>query len=427
MKAKLKHIAVRTSLMYGAFAVLWILVSDRLLFSLVSEPEILSTLSIYKGWFFVISTAILLYVLINRDVQLLHAEIQERKETERALQLSEEQFQHLFENAPVGIGLADMQGNLIEFNNAMLQPGGYTREDILHIGNVAQLYYDISDREKALTLFRQHSELKNFPVQFKRKDGTPYDTLLSLSLIQFKGQGCILATVQDITERKRAEDALRKTELRFRSLIEHNIDAIALLKSDGTILYESPAVQRILGYAPEELVGRNAFEFLHPDDVETGKKLFAQLLQQPKTPFTHQVRYAHKNGTWVWLEAVGANFLNDPNVESIVVNFRDITERQQAEEALRESEERFRILVDEASDAFYVHDLEGNIFDVNEQACKSLGYTRNELLSMSLREIIVDFDIDKARMQWERIDINKPATITGYLRAKSGKIFPVEV
>jgi PAS domain S-box-containing protein len=142
-----------------------------------------------------------------------------------------------------------------------------------------------------------------------------------------------VVVLRDVTERKRAEAALRERDRRFQALIENSADAVALLDADGTILYESPSVSRILGYSSEELVGRNAFELIHPDDFQHAYSLLAQILQKPGATTTAEVRYRHKDGSWRWIEGVGTNLLAEPGVEAIVVNYRDITERKRGEEA----------------------------------------------------------------------------------------------
>ena len=146
----------------------------------------------------------------GRIVRLqIATDISERVRAEQALQESEAQFRTLFESSPVGIGVTDQQGNLLMFNEAMLEPGGYSKTDIQELGNVAALYHKPDQRREALERFREQGFLNDFPVQFKRKDGSPYDALLSLTPIQFKGQACIQAMVEDITERVRAEAAER--------------------------------------------------------------------------------------------------------------------------------------------------------------------------------------------------------------------------
>ncbi|HLF74309.1 MAG TPA: PAS domain S-box protein [Anaerolineales bacterium] len=152
----------------------------------------------------------------------------------------------------------------------------------------------------------------------------------------------LLGIARDMTEEQHAEDALKESEKRFRALIENSSDAISLISGEGIILYESPSVSRILGYSPEELVGRKFSELLHPDDLPQVIPIFSRILEQPYEAVTASVRCRHKNGAWLWIEGIGKNLLAEPGLQAIVVNYRDVTERRQAEEALRESEERYR-------------------------------------------------------------------------------------
>ncbi|HKZ69925.1 MAG TPA: PAS domain S-box protein, partial [Anaerolineales bacterium] len=114
---------------------------------------------------------------------------------------------------------------------------------------------------------------------------------------------------REIAERKQAEDALRHNEARFRALIDNSSDAITLISAEGTVLYESPSVSRILGYAAGEFIGQNGFERIHPDEIQHVMNLFTQVIQSPGVNTTAQVRYRHKDSSWRWLEAVGTNLL----------------------------------------------------------------------------------------------------------------------
>lgn len=145
-----------------------------------------------------------------------------------------------------------------------------------------------------------------------------------------------LREVAERSKRRKAEQALRENEKRFRSLIENALDIITVLDGDGTIRYESPSIKRVLGYKPEELIGKKAFEYIHPDDVQYVLTAFEQILQQPGIAKSVEFRFKHCNGTWRSLEAIGSNLLQDENVKGIVVNSRDITERKRAEETIRQ-------------------------------------------------------------------------------------------
>jgi len=131
-------------------------------------------------------------------------------------------------------------------------------------------------------------------------------------------------------ERYRADAKVLESERRFRALIEKSSDAIALVDRTGRMLYLSPSVREVQGYAPEELIGRSAFELVHPDDQELTRARLAELLRGTRS-VSAEYRFRHKDGSWPWFRGVGTNLLDDPDVGAIVVNFRDITERKAAE------------------------------------------------------------------------------------------------
>jgi len=151
------------------------------------------------------------------------------------------------------------------------------------------------------------------------------------------------------------EASTHNSDRRFRALIEHSIDAIALLTPEGTVTYASPSIERVLGYTPQEFMTINGFDVFHPGDIPSLAHTFQQLLATPGLVDTKQFRSRHKDGTWRWVEATVTNLLHDPDVQAIVTNLHDISERKQAEEGLKalaeqteESEQRFRLLADSA-------------------------------------------------------------------------------
>ncbi len=130
--------------------------------------------------------------------------------------------------------------------------------------------------------------------------------------------------------------ALGESERRFRSLVQNASDVVAILEGDGTIRYESPSIERALGYKPEEVVGKSAFEYVHPDDVGWVRKKFATLFLgglEERSAMWYRVR--HKDGSWRWFESIGSDLRNDAAVKGIVVNSRDVTERKRAEEQIQ--------------------------------------------------------------------------------------------
>jgi len=148
----------------------------------------------------------------------------------------------------------------------------------------------------------------------------------------------LVGVTRDVTDLTRAEEELRRSEARFRSLIVNATDLISILDPDGTIRYESPASKRLLGYDPEALVGENGFALIHPDDRAAAWAAFAAAVADPGQVLTGEFRFRHADGSWRWLEATGTNLLADPAVAGFVVNAHDVTERKRTEEALRRSE-----------------------------------------------------------------------------------------
>ena len=177
----------------------------------------------------------------------------------------------------------------------------------------------------------------------------------------------------DITERKQAEQALRHSEEYFRLVTENASDVITILDADGIIRYESSAVEQLLGYKPEELIGKDAFELIHPDDRPNVTDTFSQVIQKPGVTLSAELRYRHKDGSWRVLGVRGRNLLDNPVIRGIVVNSRDITERVQAEEALRFERQKLINILDSMVDGVYIVDQKYNIEYVNPEIEKEYG------------------------------------------------------
>ncbi len=152
---------------------------------------------------------------------------------------------------------------------------------------------------------------------------------------------------------------------RLEALLAYSWDILSLLDEEGRLIYNSPAAQRLHGFSPEEMDGRNTFDFFHPEDAPRVAETFQACLAQPGKPLRAEYRYARKDGSWIWMEAVAVNLLDTPSVRAIVVNSRDISERMEAQQALRDSERFADRILDALRHSLAVLDGEGRILKVN--------------------------------------------------------------
>ncbi|MGE5706992.1 MAG: PAS domain S-box protein [Bacteroidota bacterium] len=203
----------------------------------------------------------------------------------------------------------------------------------------------------------------------------------------FSGLGMIMFVLEtktqelerEIRERQRVEGRLQERERLLSQITDHVRDLVALADADGRFQYVSPSFQRILGYAPEDLLGRWIFEIVHPDDLVIVADAYTKGYRHNTSGFA-SFRYLHKDGHYLWVESAG-NLVSDEKGEIVGAVFanRDITDRKQAEEALRQSEERYRNLFEQAMDGIFLADRAGRFLDANASACRMAGYSLEEL------------------------------------------------
>jgi PAS domain S-box-containing protein len=250
-------------------------------------------------------------------------------------------------------------------------------------------------------------------------------TIRQQDLQQIQEQARLL--VEDGIRQKQAE-VVQLSEKRFRSLIENSTDAIALLDADGIAVYDSPSAPGMLGYGPEEWIGKNVFKLIHANDFQKVNDLFQNLARTPGARVNSIFRLRHKNGSWLWIEAVATNLFAEPSVKAIVINYRDITERKQTEESLRESEEKYRTLVEKMNEGLIVVDNNDVIQFVNNRFTQLVGYAREELLgSVAYNLFVQEEDQDLVKEKNELRLEQKSDEYELRMKTKSGEIIWVRV
>ncbi|MFL6208317.1 MAG: PAS domain S-box protein [Pyrinomonadaceae bacterium] len=276
-------------------------------------------------------------------------DITEYKRAEEELRESEERYRMVAETATDAILTIDERSTVLFMNAAATRIFGYTAEEVLGQSLTMLMPDYLRHVHKAafgnyIATGQRHISWEAIELPGLHKSGHEIPLELSFGEFTQHGRRIFIGIARDVTERKRAQEALQRSAEYFRSLIEHSSDVISILNSDGVRRYVSPSVERVLGYKPEELVGQNAFALVHPDDVPGLAKLFAAGVKQPCFLITRELRYRHKDGSWRILEVTASNLLDNPVVAGIVINSRDITERKRAEEALLRTQARLRLI-----------------------------------------------------------------------------------
>src|SRR5215210_994305 len=202
----------------------------------------------------------------------------------------------------------------------------------------------------------------------------------------------------DADQPTRADGASEESERWLRVAVENCSDMVMIFEADATIRYASPAVERVLGYRPEDLVGAIELDFVHPEDLEHISKSFAEAVEKPgvQPPIEYRVRAA--DGSWRRMEAIRSNWLDDENVAGLVANVRDVTERKEAEEALKESEERYRALTQNSSDLVTLVGTTGTVRYQSPAIDWMLGYSSEELVGKNVFNYVHPDDRQRVEM-----------------------------
>lgn len=175
-----------------------------------------------------------------------------------------------------------------------------------------------------------------------------------------------LELLEKTKKHNEAEEKIIKNEKLFRALIENSADMITLSTKEGKMLYGSPSITKLFGYSNDEIINSSGFDFIHPDDIEDFKENRLKLLQSPFKSNNNQIRLKHKNGNWIWCESITTNRLHEPEINALVSNFRDISEKKLIEEQLAYDANNLNALINNTSDLMWSVDTNFNLITSNK-------------------------------------------------------------
>ena len=263
-----------------------------------------------------------------RSVRSVRAANAALMRTTNELQVSDERYHRFFDESPVALYRTSPEGAILDANQALAELLGYENPSEL-VGVSARAHHaNPADRDEFRMVLDQSRVVSARTTELRRRDGRNIWVVDTTVAVRGPGgkvmhyEGCLV----DITERRAAASKLEASERWFRALIEQSTDGIALLSRDGTILYQSPAAERLLGRPHGDRVGTRFDENVHPDDRQSATATFSAVAASPGAVVQTVVRVKHgADGEWHTYETLATNRLDDPDVNAIVVNFRDVT------------------------------------------------------------------------------------------------------
>jgi len=307
-------------------------------------------------------------------------DITERKEAEEGLQASEEKYRTVFDQARDIVYLTTPEGRFVDLNQAGLDFFGCTREELDKL-RVEELYADSRDRQGELETLETNGFVKDYEIRLRRSDGRARYCLDTASIWKDEKGGIIgyVGSIRDITERKLSDEALRISEERYRLLVENAHEAIVVVQ-DNRLRFFNRKMLEVTGYRPEELVALTLPQLIHPEDQGDIAERQKKRLAGEDFPRGRPVRILDRRGGERWVE-ISSVLIDWEERPAILAFLTDVTERRQAEEALRLSEEKFSKAFQESPVWVVLSNLDdGRYLEVNETFLATTGFKREEVI-----------------------------------------------
>ncbi|GAB4467590.1 MAG: hypothetical protein Kow0070_30890 [Anaerolineales bacterium] len=352
----------------------------------------------------------------------------ERLVEERTAQLraSEERFRTLAETTATAIFVYSGE-KFIYANPATEELTGYSAGELLKLRFWDVVHPDFQEMIRQRGLARQRGEDVPTRYEFKivRKDGEERWIDFTAGKIEWHGQPAAIGSAFDITERKQAEEALRASEERFRAYIERANDYIFSLDPQGNFIFVNQAMCLALGYRADELLGQPALTVVAPQARQEAAQVLQRIWAGETLDYV-DLPVQTREGKTLLVQIRGRAFYRDEQLTETLHIARDITLQKQAEEKLRTEQERYRSLFEQSHDAIFILDLQGQHLAANQRAAEMLGYTLDELLALSFREISAEVQQSENALQRLLRGEHVPLYQRKF-RRKSGEILDVEI
>ncbi len=306
-------------------------------------------------------------------------DITERKQAEEELRESEEKYRNLVERANDGVIIA--QDAIVKFvNPRMAEIFGYTVAEMIDTEFLA--YVHPEERPRIIDIYKRRIQGEDIPSIYEmealHKDGRRIEVEINSGITNYHGKPATLSFARDITERKQAEEALRESEEKYRNLVERANDGVSIVQN-GKVKFVNARMAEMFGYSIDEITGADFMEYVHPEERPRIIDIYQRRTQGEDMPSIYEMGALHKDGMRFEVDVNSGNINYHGTLATLTI-IRDITERKQAEEALRESEEKHRLLFETMAQGVVYQDAEGNIFSANPAAERVLGLTQDQMM-----------------------------------------------
>ncbi len=357
---------------------------------------------------------------VNNVITILR-DITDQKEAEEKLKVSEEKYRNIVNNLMDIIIILDLKGNFQYISPQIYDISGFKAEEI--IGKSGFKFMHPDDMKYAAEVLKEAIEKKKkMYIEYRtiHKDGHYINVAASGRLIHIEGENRIFAVVRDISDQKRAEQKLKESEEKYRYLIENALEGVWVIDSNADTILVNPSMVNILGYSVEEMIGKSVFSFI---DENQAKKTAAHL-ERRKQGISEErdAEFIHKNGKKVYLRVRATPIFNNEGIyEGTYAFLADITQRKVAEKKIKESEEKYRHISENAYDLITIFDENFTYEYINEKPYLNLlGYTADDLIGKTGIDFLHPDEKEKIIEQFKKVITEGSASVFVRLKHKLG-------
>ena len=339
-------------------------------------------------------------------------------------------FRSVFQLSPDAIGVQRaVDGVFVDVNDSFCKMFGILPNEIIGKSTADLLLWgNIRDRARMNILLQRFGQVRQLETRFRRKDGEVFEGVVSSRIVDLNGSPHIISVGHDVSTLRKAERELQESEQNYREIFDASSEAIIVRDiASGKVVDVNRAMLEMYGFTYAEALETTVADLssgIPPYTPEQAKINIEKALAGEHPLIEWQAK--RKDGSTFWVEIALKHSLI-LGQERILAVIRNIEGRMATEQARRESEERFQLLIENAPDSLFMHDVNGCILNVNQKACDSLGYSRMELLGMTVAQLELGVSIEKLRSHWQQMPVGESSSLFGEQVMKNGELLPVEV